>query len=348
MHNFKKALSRILIFSLLILLIGVPIISVYLTNTYFHYQDNRVRDSLAGQLDTLYVGSSEGLRGLSPTVMDYYNGTNGYNLSSAMMTMCGRYWLLKHEISRNDIDLVILELSYESMARDREEEGPEGDIPVIGKLPNMAMRAQYIMESFPIDEIPWLYYHLIEHGAKAISYQFDEWDFDTDEETLERRGYTVTTTNDVSLTQEEYLRLYHTSNIDTTIVASNEQYLQKISDLCWENGIELVLITLPQARSYTTEYADLQVLTDYYHDFADANGWSYYDFNLLKDRDTLFPETEAFNDITHLSHTGAWYATHRLSELIMLEQAGEDTDTYFYETHAEMDQSRGYIRRLPE
>ena len=30
--------------------------------------------------------------------MDYYNGTAGYNLSNAMMTMCGRYWMLKYEL----------------------------------------------------------------------------------------------------------------------------------------------------------------------------------------------------------------------------------------------------------
>ena len=348
MHNFNKALIRIGILAVILLVISVLIMRPYFNQDIYYYQDRDLRESYAGQLDTLIVGSSEGLRGLEPTVLDRTIGTCSYNLSNVMMTMCGRYTLMKYEISRNPVDTVILELSYESMSRDRENEVPQGDVTLLGRLDTPWQRISFIAEAFPLDELPWLYYDTLTRGIECIEILANDVPHGPYEETILRKGFVTSASQDVSLTQEEYLRMYHTKSIDTDIELYNVQYLQRISDLCREEGIELIIVTLPQARTYTTEYADLQVVTDYYRDFAEANGWVYYDFNLLIERDTLLTETEAFNDMTHLSHPGAWDLTELLGQLMMMEDAGEDTSALFYETHAEMDAARGYIRDVTE
>ena len=347
MHNSKKALFRILLILLIVIGISLPILYPYFSRDIYYYQDRAQRQGYAGQLDTLIVGSSEGLRGLDPTQIDHIAGTTTYNISAPMMTMCGRYRLLKHEISRNPIQTVVLELSYESMARNRKDEGPEGDLSVLGRWDTPWQCLSFILEAFPVDEIPWLYYDCLDRGMQSIRMLRNGDPTGPYIESINRRGFLLTPTQDVSLPQSEYLRSYHSKSLDTTIDPYNVEYLEKISALCKENGIQLVIVTLPQAKSYTTEYSNLQVMTDYYRNFAAENGWYYYDFNLWKERDTQLPEDEAFNDATHLSHYGSLIATQQLTIWMGMEAAGEDTSALFYSTHEEVDHARGYIREIP-
>ena len=90
MRSFKKTLAKLLAFIACVLLITELVTEPYFQNEVFQYQDSAVRDTYAGQLDTLICGSSHAYRAIMPAVLDETLGTSSYNLSNSMITMRGR------------------------------------------------------------------------------------------------------------------------------------------------------------------------------------------------------------------------------------------------------------------
>ena len=152
MRNFKK-----IILHTLLLIIFVIILLTFYTFPYFHgesyyYQDYKVRKSLSGTLDTLIIGSSHALRSIKPTVLNEKLGINSYNLSSPLMSMYGRYVLLKKEIERNPVKTVYFEISYNALTIDKKTLGYEGDLYELGRFDNVIERVNFFKKAFSIDE----------------------------------------------------------------------------------------------------------------------------------------------------------------------------------------------------
>lgn len=330
MHNFKKALSRAGIFILLIVIVTAPLIYAYFHQTCYYYQDNDIRDEMAGQIDTLIVGASEGMRGIMPVMFNERMDTCAYNLSGAMMTLTGRYELLKAELERNPVKTVVLELSYDTLVRDRSKEGPEGDLQVLGRWSTPWQRIHYLMTAFTVDELPRVFYDTLDRGVLSAKFALGMETPLTGNETYASAGYVKTSANNMRRTDAEYQQAYHTVPWPNEILPENVEILQKISDLCREHQVEVYMVTVPISKYAILQHDGMQTLHDYYVDFAEKNGWKYFDLNLLQDRDTLFTEEEAYNDDVHLSAIGAYYTTEQIIQLIQMSRNEEDTSALFF------------------
>ena len=130
MNDIKKAVLGTLSFIICVCLMSFVIVEPYFTycllgNTVY-YQDAPLRKKMAGSLDVLVVGASQAVRAFDPAVLDEELKVNSYNLAVPSMSMDSRYFILEKEIQRNDVSTVVIEIAYDTLKRDRKEEGPEG------------------------------------------------------------------------------------------------------------------------------------------------------------------------------------------------------------------------------
>ena len=168
MNNFKSAIRTCIIFLIVLTILSAAIMSAFFIGENYYYQDSRERAELSGTLDFFVCGASHAMRGFRPDILDQELGVNSYNLSCSRQTMQGRYELLNLELNRNPAKTVVLELSYDSMTRNRDEEGPEGDMYMLGKLGGFMPRIKYFFSAIRPKEYGRMYYNYIDNGVNCI------------------------------------------------------------------------------------------------------------------------------------------------------------------------------------
>jgi hypothetical protein len=255
--------------------------------------------------------------------------------------MRGRYELLELELNRNPVDTLILELSYDSLTRNRDTEGPEGDIYLLAKLDGFIPRMKYFFSEVRLSEYSRMYYEYIDNGVKCLK-KLLTGNFKTSNEKL-YKGYAAYKRENIKLSSS-LKKIYNTNVFDETIYEPNIEYLDKIIALCKEKGIRLMMVTTPLSKVTVCRYSNLDVFREKYVEIAKENNLEYYDFNLLVDKDELFPDETAFSDRFHLSNDGAEIFTRYFTDFIQKVDAGENVDDLFYSSYAEVDQNEDYSK----
>jgi hypothetical protein len=333
MHNFNKALRSSLIFLLIVVLISAVIAYPYFHSETYHYQDGYVRDSLAGSLDLIICGASQAQRGISPTVLDAALGSHSYNIASPLMTLKARYTILNKELSRNDVDLVILELCYDTMARDRDVVGPEGDLYMMGRFTSFSERLSYFFSCARLEEYADFYYDILDRGIAS----WKVWGSRPIgcSASYETRGFAPLTAVSIPMIQESQL---HQESIGTNVAEENLEYLEKILALCRDREIPVIMVATPLSDAAILSYDKLDVIHDFYTDISRKWDCEYYNFSLYKGKSELFPDSGAYYDRNHLGAPGAEVFTELLAEIAENSLAGVDLSHLFYTSYAEAEQ----------
>ena len=115
----------------------------------------------------------------------------------------------------------------------------------------------------------------------------------------------------------------------------NCAYLDRIVDLCAENGVRLFLVTAPttMARIYLSD--TYQEATDYFQEYARAHGLIYHNLNLLRGREDFLPDSSMV-DYNHVNAKGAYTVSALYAEILQRDISGEDTSGYFYDSVEEL------------
>lgn len=332
MRNFRQILVKIAIFLLALFVFTALIVSPYYNHEVYAFQDGFVRDALAGSLDTLVCGASHAYYGIDPRTMDEVLNCSSYNISTDMMTMHGRYELLKKEIERNPVDLVFLELSYNSLTRNRNEEGAEGDIYQLGRYTNLAERFSYFFRYMGLDEYFFVYYDTLRCGLVARQQLRDGHGAKGTSEKYETKGYLPTAVNAQQAVDPSQ---HHATKIATQMDPECLAYLEKITDLCEEKGIQVVVVGVPITQASTLRYDGLDVIYNDIHDFCLARDLPWFDFNLYKEKTALFPDDTAYHDPTHLADGSAQEFTALMCQVYQDWQDGQDVADRFYTSYAQ-------------
>ena len=119
-------------------------------------------------------------------------------------------------------------------------------------------------------------------------------------------------------------------------------YLDKIVRLCKMNDVHLILVSGPTTvmRIYNTK--GYQEATAFYSKYAKEKGLKYYNLNLLRNRLTLLPD-ELMHDYNHVNGKGAEVTSRVFAEILNKEEAGENTDSYFFNNTDELKKQINYI-----
>lgn len=335
MHNFRRILTTSVAFLLLLGILSLGFMEVYFRAEHDFFQDGSERKALAGTLDCLYCGASHGYRAFKPSVIDPILGTQSYNLSGALMTMQGRYELLREEVRRNPVKRVYLELSFNSMTRNRAREGTEGDLYALARYADFLPRLGFFFRAFSLSEYPGVYQKFLSEG---IDTTLECLSGETAEHSGRDRGYMPTDPRTIEF-ETDYAAIFHRKTYSTEIDPYNQRYLDKILELCRQNNIELILITTPLSENALCEGANLQDFYAWYRAFAEKEELKFFDFNLYRDKESLLPDETMFFDRLHLNDEGATRFSQVFAELMTRADAGEDLSPLFYDSYPEMEQA---------
>ena len=164
MPSSKKAILSAAVVLFLVVAISAVITMPYLHSEAEYYLDSEVREELAGSIDCIILGSSHTLTAFDTGTIDERLDCFSYNISGLQMTLDARYYLLEKEITRNPIDTVILELSYNAFTRIEDEEYAHGDESTIARLDSFPERMGYLFRYVSLDDWLNLYSRQISSG----------------------------------------------------------------------------------------------------------------------------------------------------------------------------------------
>lgn len=342
MKNFKKTIKTTVLFLIVLTIFSSAVMEFFFSSESYFYQDYRERDELAGTLDYFILGSSHGLRAFRPDIIDTELDVNSYNLSGSLMTMFGKYEMLKYEAGRNPVKTLVLEMASSSIPRNRKTEGPEGEIYILGRIRDIPSRLAYFFKSIRPSEYGKTYYALLNRGVKCF-YKFRNGNL-TKYNTKAFKGFAPFKKDftDISI---NYRKKFNSQSLDTKIYEPNIDYLDKIVAFCKENDIRLIIVTTPVSLTTVCRYDNFDWSYDWYKNYCAENDLEFYDFNLLKERTTLLTDKGSFHDRYHLGNTGAEVFTNYFCSFMKKVDAGEDVSDLFYDSYAEFDANQFYSKK---
>ena len=104
--------------------------------------------------------------------------------------------------------------------------------------------------------------------------------------------------------------------------------MERMRQLCQDNGVELILIKAPSVYPYWYEEYDAQIA-----DFAEKNGLAYYDFTKVTEEIGLDFQTDTYDSGLHLNHTGAVKLSHYFARILVekhgLKDHGHDPNVMY-------------------
>lgn len=333
MRNSKKVLLSLLCFICIVVLFSITCLGVYYETETLIITDSKLRQSLAGTLDRLMIGSSHAWNGFVPQVFDEALGCSSYNLSGGVFPMYAKELFLQKELARNPIRTVYLEIACDTMTRTNASDYSEGDEIAIARLDSWSERFDYMRRFLTLDDCINVYSRALLRGLQSALMLLQG----NSTMNYEARGFYGKKATNVRFTPEE-AAIRHQS--DPTPLANYRQenidQLRSIVNTCRQMGAEPIFVVIPVSDSFLWKKANMDSFRLWLKDFSAEMDCACFDFNLLRDRYNLFYDEISYTSDTHMSIDGARSFTTVFAEVMRLAEQGENTDNLFYSSYEEM------------
>lgn len=343
MHSFKRMVMTGVSVLLLVVLLSAVFFQGFFHSQLYFYQDSKVLDDLAGNLDTLVTGSSNALMAFDTGVLDEDLDCSSYNLSGTLMTLRAKKFLLEHEIARNPIQTVVLDVSYETLSRNESAERAEGDAKSITRLSSAKDRFAFIKECIRFEDYLSLYAQLF---SSSVDYWVN-WIYGNPTCTVEpeMKGFKGYGATDVTLSSSDAPELYNSNAVNTNYFQENVETMTSIIEMCQAKGIQVILVTVPRSDAELWKFDGLDQYYSYMTAFAEENDCAFYDMNLVKNRYELLDDRTSYHDENHLSAEGAAAFTEAFCDIVKKAET-EDVSDCFYGSYEEMRAESPYMEYL--
>ena len=271
-------------------------------------------------------------------------GTHSFNAGSSQQLPDGSYYMLKEAAAQNDLKTVYLEMFYTGYNESASSNVPLACYLLVDHMNALSPnRYEYLWEMgglaafadlllparhgiASLSGMPALWQAKLADGYTTDSYRYVT--YEDSGEAYRGRGFVYT----AGIPQDGFATLL---NVDPDAPLSDFgwEYLNKITDFCQENGIQLVLFTAPLPSGYLYNTQNYQAYVDALQDFCTAHaGLEYWDFSLYRLQRDLNLKIEDFSDAHHLNGAGAEKFTAILCQTIQERAAGKAVDEIFYPT----------------
>ncbi len=257
--------------------------------------------------DVIFIGDCEVYENFSPKVLWEEYGINSYIRGSAQQLIWQSYYLLEDTLRYEKPDVVIfnvLSMKYDEPQKEAYNrmtlEGMKWSSSKVKSIQaSMTEQEEFMDYVFPI-----LRYHSrwSELGSEDVRYMFGK-------ETVSHNGY--------------YMRVdvKPAENVPEGNILADYQfgenayyYLDKMTQLCKENDIELILIKAPSLYPYWYDEWETQI-----EEYAKENDLKYINFlNLIEETGLDFSK-DTYDGGLHLNLSGAEKITEYLGEFLRNE-----------------------------
>lgn len=343
MHNFKKVLCSIICILLVFLVISAAVIVPYLHSEMFYYQDHKLRESLAGTLDFITIGASNGLCAFDPRIIDSELEATSYNLSGTLMTLGARDFFLKKEIQRNPVKTVVMDVSYETLVRDETDESASGDAVSLARLLSARDRGSFILKTVHFSDWLNLYAQMFIPGLEHLDAVIHDSvirrvNYDT-------KGFYSREATDIAFSSEQAAQQYNQYDLDTNFREGNIEKLVSQIKYCQDQNIKVILTVVPKSDRDLWQTNHHDAFYQWMIEFSREQGCDFYDFNLLRNRYELWNDRESFYDSTHMGGEGAASFTQVFCDILKKAET-EDVSEYFYDSYEQMKADSPYMAYL--
>mgnify|MGYP000970736938 CR=1 FL=1 len=307
-----------------------------------------------GRLDTVYVGSSQCIAGVDPSVIDSLLGIRSYNMGTNMQSFHNSLLAARAAMDEKQVRRVVLVLDDELLlterydnfradasfekARERTAASARGKLEAAADFvfsPAFAGRPASLNYFFP-----WTY-----NRSTAIRQNVEEklrGRILSQEGRRDANGHVPS--GEVMTPDAHYVTVEDAAQWDAanqltelTLLAENRKELEALAALCRERGVELVAVCAPYPNYltvYTAEsYAAMQTTL---RELFGAYGFAYYNCNLAKP-EFYRSELSHYQDNGHLNSDGAAAFSAFLAKLMEGGGVSEAGENMFYTLRADGD-----------
>lgn len=307
-------------------------------NDYYEMED----------LDTLYIGSSVCLRSFNPYILDKKLGTNSYNMGTPSQPIDLTYLALETALKQHDIERVYFGFGYFTLTMPNSQQSETAFLQARNQYVSLGERmkasAEYMFHRNNIGSsasvnfiFPWVYNHVqLQVGdikANIVGKLTGRSASDEKMVNDEMRNYVgrgfgyykgVLDYDTVgNLTSAAY---YYGEFLTDTL-----NMLDKICELCEENGVDLIVVNTPRPAFDVLAYGEeYYTLYEQVKQFLNERGAKYYDFNFVKP-EVFASRPEYYFNFEHLNEEGADAFSESFADFEMARQQGVDVEAYFYD-----------------
>lgn len=350
MRNFKRFLSLLLFAAIMV---GFEAAFEFMLSpvTFDHYLDYDLKqiDKNGESVDMIFIGASRVYRSFKPSIfeekLDYVDCA--INCGTSNQTVDGTYYYLKDLLRNYSPKYVVVGIAYDQFLETKNV-NIQKRLIVYDRIKSPLIKAEFAKEAFEPSEYPYL--------LKSFRYKDNVGDIKAQlEQKLSEEYRKGIDTN----TEEQYsdkgwvhtVRGFKKGSITThdvnqwaedNINRSAFDYLDKIISMCKEKDIEVFLVSAPTTMSTIYCVEDYEEVNTCFAQYAKENDVYYDNFNLLKNRTELPPDSYMY-DWNHVNTKGAKVVSSYYSDVINKRLNGEDVSDYFYDSVAQMKAQNDFV-----
>ena len=313
----NKKITAKIIFFILILLILLHILDRIFIPKWLEEKDNRMTQIIKGfysepknSLDVVFMGNSDIYRGISPIVLWDEYGIASYNFVSSGQRMWTAYYLMEEALKYQKPKVIVLNMdaafnetkSSESNYRKAFDNMKFGTTKIKAILDK-------VFKNKLIDKISYIFPTIRYHSRWAELKENDLLEAFKNVK-FEYKGMDLTTEIKPYNYEYQYMEKDHS---EEKIGKKCSKYLNKMINLCKKYDIELLLIELPSAESWSN---DLSKKTT---EFAKENNLKYIDMNLNAKELGFDWKTDSSDGGDHLNVYGATKISKYLGNILQEE-----------------------------
>lgn len=293
--------------------------------------------------DVIFIGDCELYENISPAVLWEEYGINSYIRGSAQQLIWQSYYLLEETLSYEKPDVVVFNVLAMEFNEPQQEaynrmtlDGMRWSGSKIGCiLASMREDEDFIEYVFPL-----LRYH-----SRWSQLTEDDFRYFWEKEKVTYNGYYMR----VDVRPAENVPEGRVLS-DYTFGDNAYKYLDKMTKLCEESGVELVLVKAPSLHPYWYEEWDEQI-----RNYAEEHQLKYYNFLDVTEEIGLDYSTDTYDAGLHLNLSGAEKLSHYFGRILSEEcglesRRGEepleaDWEVKLSEYHSEIERQLQEIER---
>lgn len=309
MRNFKKLILPIaLVIVLAVVNMGMNYALIPYSYVRIMMHEIQVQDH-----DTVFLGTSHGLNGISPKIIDEKTGRKSINLCMGGEYPQDAYYLLKQACKRNIPRTVVYELDAGYWCT---PVGQRGDFNrIYYEMPFSEIKLEYFVSKvaeldFRATLFPWFYYRGQFKNVKQILECKQGEDYKNyGAEAFQNGGQSyadgfLRNEQVFGTKSEQELELWNeeTKNEDSF------RYFEKMVSFCEKNNIELIVVVTPVPQETLEKYKEkFQATDEFFSAYMKQAGVSYWNYNDPERKIKNFDDSlNAFTD--YEGHMNVWQA----------------------------------------
>lgn len=285
---------------LLLLAVNLGLNYILIPASYVNFM---IHKGVSQAHDTVFLGTSHGLNGISPKIVEEQSGEKAINLCMGGEYPRDAYYLLKMVCEKSVPKTVVYELDFGYWCT---PEGQRGDFNrIYYEMPWSLVKAEYLLAKewkldFRAVLFPWFYYRgQFRDVKKIVSLKQSREYRDHEEAVFQLDGYGY---------MDGFMRnrpIPGEKPEDNLVLWNEEErnedsfrYFEKMADFCKKKGIRLVVLTTPVPGAALDKYGEnFQEADTFFTEYLEQMGIDYWNYNRPGTRIENFDDSlDAFTD----------------------------------------------------